>query len=295
MTTRNISLAIITLALTSLACSSSLSLPSSGDSARGPLMTETLRVPAPEGEPIELLIGFAAGTFEIEPGAEEALVEGTARYDIEQLAPRVETEGSEVRLTTGEVHRLDDLDFDFNFNLPMDERINEWSLALGHQPMALHINGGAFEGRAELGGLSLTRLDVSSGASDLEIRFSKPNRVTMESISVNAGASSLGLEGLGNARFQELRFQGGAGEFRFDFSGDMTEDARATIEAGLASVELVVPQSLNARIQVDGTLTDVDAPSGFSRSGDTYLQEGSGPSLQISVAMGAGALTIRRP
>lgn len=295
MTARNISFAILALALTSLACSFSFSLPSSGGPRNGPLMTESIRVPAPEAEPIELQLGFAAGTFEIEPGAEGALVDGTARYDLEQLAPKVETNGSQVQLTTGEVSAFDDLDFEFHFDFPMDEHINEWNLGLGSAPMALQINGGAFEGKAELGGLSLTRLDVSSGASDFEISFSEPNRVPMERMTINAGASSLKVEGLGNARFQQLRFQGGAGEFSLDFSGELADEAQATVEAGLASIELIIPSSVRARILVEGTLTEVRVPTGFSRSGETYLQEGSGPPLVIRVEMEAGALDIRRP
>lgn len=295
MTTRTTAFVLIALALTGLACSFSFSLPSPGQVERGPITTEDIRIPIPEEEPVELQIGFGAGQIDIHPGAEEALVEGTARYDFEQLAPRIERDGPRIQLTTGEVNRFDDFDFNFDFNFPVDERVNEWDLALAPHPMSLEINGGAFQGEAELGGLALTRLTVATGAADFDLSFSQPNQAAMERMSISAGASSLHVEGLGNAHVRDLSFDGGAGEFTLDFSGELAQATDVSIDAGLASLTLAIPESTSARIVVNGSLTDVSAAQGFSRSGDTYIQEGAGPLLTINVDMGAGSLDIRRP
>ena len=172
---------------------------------------------------------------------------------------------------------------------------NRWDLSLANVPMALEIAGGAYQGRAELGGLSLTDLTISSGASDLEISFSEPNQVDMEELRVSTGASSTRLSGLANARFGRMRFSGGAGDFTLDFTGEMRDAAEVEVDAALSNITLVIPEGLSTRLEVEGAMSNVDAPSSFNRSGSTYVQDGSGPTLTILVELGAGNLEIVQP
>lgn len=297
---------ILVLALASLACSFSIDVPGvdvdfgDGDGENRNLITEDIEVPLPDERPIQLRIGFGAGELNLEPGAEGALAEGTASYDIEQLAPEYSISGGEVLLSSGDVENLDDFNFNFDFSenpfaTGFDDVDNRWDLALAAEPMSLDIAGGAYRGRAELGGLALTELSISSGASDLEVSFSEPNQVEMETLRVSTGASSTSLSGLANARFGRLRFAGGAGDFTLDFTGDLVRDGDVTVDAALSSITLVIPEGIPVELDVDGALANVDVPAGFSRSGGVYIQEGSGPSLTISVELGAGDLQVERP
>ncbi|MFP3852803.1 MAG: toast rack family protein [Anaerolineales bacterium] len=295
---------ILVLALASLACSFSIDIPDfdsgSDNGDGGSLMTSEIEIPIPEEEPIQLNIGFGAGELNLQPGAEGALVQGTARYDIEQLAPESKVSGGVVRLTSGDIENFDDFDFNFDFGENPFSSVfnnveNQWDLRLADVPMSLQIAGGAYQGRAELGGLSLTDLTISSGASDLEISFSEPNQVDMEALRVSTGAASTRLTGLANARFGRMRFSGGAGDFTLDFTGEMSGAAEVEVGAALSSITLVIPERLSTRLEVEGALANVDTPSGFSRSGGTYIQEGSGPTLTILVELGAGDLQVVRP
>ena len=45
--------------------------------------------------------------------------------------------------------------------------------------MELLINAGAYSGRLELGGLSLERLEINDGASDVRVEFSQANHTEM--------------------------------------------------------------------------------------------------------------------
>ena len=299
---------LLVLALASLACSFSVDIPGvdvnfgdgDGSSEAGNLITEEIDIPIPEEEPIQLRLAFGAGQLFLEPGADGALVQGTASYDIEQLAPESNVTGGEVLLSSGNVDNFDDFDFNFDFGenpfaTGFGDVDNRWDLALGSAPMSLDIAGGAYQGRAELGGLALTDLSISSGASDLAVSFSEPNQAEMGLLRVSTGASSTNLTGLANARFERLRFSGGAGDFTLDFSGEFVRDGEVSIDAALSSVRLIIPEGLSTELEVEGALANVDVPAGFSRSGDIYRQEGSGPTLTIFVELGAGDLQVLRP
>lgn len=259
-----------------------------------PLMTRELRIPTPEGGPVSLKLAFAAGEISLHPSAASDLVEGEARWNIAQLEPQVSTSGGQVILSAGRAEGFPDLDFNFDFRFDEDT-INHWDLALGSAPMDLEIAGGAFDGDFELGGLSLRNLDISSGASQLDLAFSQPNGIGMERFTFNTGASSAELRGLANARFASMTFNGGAGDFTFDFSGELTQDTDITIDAALSDVEIIVPSDMNVQLEVEGALADVEVPDGFLGSGGSYRQEGSGPTLTLSVEIGAGQVEINRP
>ena len=93
-------------------------------------------------------------------------------------------------------------------------------LKLGETPMELEINAGAYQGQYEFGGLALTGLTIKDGASDVDLSFSEPNRTEMSVFRYETGASNVELTGLANANFSTLIFNGGAGDYTLDFSGD---------------------------------------------------------------------------
>lgn len=285
-------MALTLLAATALACSFTFELPArTGSAERGALITEDIRIPRPTADDVLLKINFAAGELNLSPGAGEALVQGTAQYDVEQLQPTVQTEDGRVVLSTGEVDNITD----FDFNLDLDGVENQWELTLADDPMDLEIAGGAFSGEFDLTGLALRNLELATGASDLEVHFDEPNPVEMNQLRVNTGASQVSLHGLANAGFRRLEFQGGAGDFTLDFQGELRGDASVQAGAAMSSLRLVVPEDMNVELSVEGALAEIDLPQGFVRQGGQYIQSGPGPTLTIRVEIGAGQVTVERP
>lgn len=293
MRIRNPLIALTLLAVSTLACSFTFKFPfdSSGRAEPGPLMTRQLGIPTPDEQPVSLKLAFAAGDLTLRPGADN-LVEGEARWNVDQLAPEVSSSDDQVVLSSGPSNGFTDFDFNFDFRFDEDS-FNHWDLALGADPMDLEIAGGAFQGDFELGGLSLRSLDVSSGASEVNLAFSEPNQIGMEHFTFNTGASSVELRGLADARFERMTFNGGAGDFTLDFSGELTQDTDVAIDAALSNVDLIVPAGTNVRLRVEGALANVDVPNGFARRGDSYVREGEGPTLSISVEIGAGQVEVK--
>ncbi len=102
--------------------------------------------------------------------------------------------------------------------------MNIWELEIGSSPVELKINAGAYKGNYDFGGLAITSLEVTDGASDVELAFSSPNQLEMETFRYVTGASNLEMTGLANANFESMTFRGGAGDFKLDFSGQLKRD-----------------------------------------------------------------------
>ena len=270
-------LAILTLA--SLACGFSVNIPT--PPTPGPEVTDEIAVAVPDTDKPRLKISFGAGELKLSPGAGDMLVEGTATYDIPNFKPEIIENGGDVEIKQGQIKTLNVSDFK-----------NEWDLNLGKTPLDLEINAGAYKGRYEFGGLALTSLTIKDGASDVEVSFSESNPTEMSVFRYETGASSVRLTGLANANFSTLIFNGGAGEYTLDFSGELQQDATARVEGGFGNMNLVIPEGVDANVSVEGGPVNVNHSSGWGQNNHTYTQEGSGPTLTIIVKMGAGNVTI---
>jgi hypothetical protein len=273
---------ILVITLATMACGFSVTIPDSH--TPGPTTTEEISIAAPDTrESVDLAIEFGAGELSIEPGA-EGLVEGTATYNIEEMRPVIDVSGNNVEITQR--------DWDGELIGEWDEVENRWDLKLGEAPMDLSIQAGAYQGEYELGGLSLTGLTIKDGAADVELNFSSPNLVEMDMLRYETGASSVTLSGLANANFSSLEFNGGAGDYTLDFSGDLQRDANVAIQTGVSNLTLIIPDDLDVRITVEGGLSNVSYGSGWDEEDNVYTQTGSGPTLTIVIEIGAGNLNI---
>jgi hypothetical protein len=270
-------LTILTLA--TMACGFSVNIPPVP--TPGPAVTDEITVAVPNNKETRLKILFGAGELTLSPGADDLLVEGTATYNVPNFKPVIIENGGDIELKQGEFKSLNVGNFR-----------NEWDLKLGEAPMELEINAGAYQGRYEFGGLALTGLTIKDGASAVDVSFSESNRTEMSVFRYETGASNVELSGLANANFSTLIFNGGAGDYTLDFSGELEQDATARIETGFGNLMLVIPEDVDARVTVEGAAVNVNHSSGWGQSNRTYTQDSSGPTLTIIVKMGAGNVTI---
>jgi len=276
-------LAVIALAGASLACSVDLGIPRL---QTGPTETLTIAEPLPEdAAAVDLTINMAAGELDLTGGA-EGVLEGEIRYNVPEWAPEIENDGDRLTLSQG--------DSDTNVGLPTSgtQIINEWTLQLGDIPYALELNAGAYDGSLDLSGVPLRRLEVHDGASNAEVIFNSLNPEEMSELRYETGASSVELRGLANSNAAEVVFTGGAGDYTLDFSGELQRDMDVTINAGVSSLRISVPEGTSVEVNIDSSLTDVDIDGDWSQSGDTYSLSGSGPTITIDVDMGVGSLTL---
>jgi len=274
-------LAILVLALASMACGFTIDLPEGAKA--GPEIKDSITVADPKAEETRLSLSFGAGELNLSTGAKN-LVDGTALYNVEDLRPEILTTGGEVEIKQG----------DFDGMPPLSGMKNEWDLKLGKTPMDLTISAGAYNGKFELGGLALKNLTINDGAAEVELSFSEPNMVVMSQFNYTTGASNVTMEGLANANFKTFIFNSGAGNYSLDFSGDLRQAATVSIDSGFSDLTIIIPQGVNASVTVDSTLADVSFGDGWTQKDKVYLQTGTGPMLTIIINMGAGNLRLTK-
>ncbi len=279
--------AALVLALVSMACGFNINLPVTNFKT-GPTQTFDIQIPMPGGSSTgaELNLEFIAGDLKLAPGASGDLASGTATFNVEEFKPKIQTNGSSNSIIVGDLNIKGIPKFSGDLK-------NELDLKLSNTPMSLNIKAGAYNGNFELGGLSLENLSISDGGSNFTGAFSEPNHVEMSTFTYSTGASTVNLKGLANANFTQMNFSSGAGDYTLSFDGDLKRDASVMIDSGLGTVNIFVPQGVNARVNYEGGLSSVNKDSSWEQNNTLYSLPGSGPTLTITVKMGAGTLNLK--
>ena len=126
------------------------------------------------------------------------------------------------------------------------------------------------------------------------MRIDDVNPEEMTEFIYKTGASPVTLTGLANANFAEMSFDGGAGAYTLDFSGDLQRDATVSISSGVSTRSPIVSEGTHAVITSDSALSSVTTTGEWSTSGSTYTAEGEGPTLTIKVDTGVSTLNLIR-
>lgn len=271
------------------ACGAGIDLPFPTEMKTGPTVSETLRIPSPQGQPpTDVTLSFGAGTLTILPNPGQDFITGTATYNVKDFKPVLENRPGIVKIKQG--------NFKLNAVPKVNQKIkNEWSLAFSDHPMDLTIKSGGYTGNFEFGGLGLTELHISDGASNVDLSFSTPNPLDMHALRYETGASNISMDKLGNANFQTMLFESGAGNYHLDFSGMLRKDASIFIETGLSRLVITVPADTPATAQFEGPLSRVTTKGAWQKSGEDYIQQGSGPQLTFTIETKAGTVTLQNP
>ena len=135
--------------------------------------------------------------------------------------------------------------------------------------MDLDLEFGAVRADIDLGGLSLTDLDLSTGASESTVDVSEPNPSRMETASFEVGAAEFTARHLGNLNAERIQLDAGVGSLTLWLDGRWQRDAHLAIDMGLGSLELRVPEGLGLRLRKDSFLTSLDS-EGLVKRGDVY-------------------------
>lgn len=240
-------------------------------------------------ERLDVQISYGAGEFRLRPADSGLLYRMRLRYDEETFEPVAELQGSRLRLgvrtvKSGGIRGL------------KGNRSGELELGLARGlPMDLDVELGATKATLELGGLALTALEVSTGASETGISLSEPNPLRARRVALEVGAASFHARGLANLNAERIRVQAGVGDVTLDFTGEWRGNTDAEIEMGLGSLTLRFPRGLGVRIVKDTFLASLDS-EGLIKRGDAYLSpdwEAAEHRITVRVKAALGSIDVR--
>jgi hypothetical protein len=240
---------------------------------------------------LDAVVEYGAGKLTVGPADRPTLYRFNLRYDAEQFTPV-----SEYHRGTGKL-RLAVQSRDRKKGAHV-KRIREESRAriqLSRDvPTALDLRFGAGEAEVDLGGMALRSLRVSTGASETRLSFRTPNRVSAESIQLEAGAASFRATGLGNARAERFQFEGGVGETVLDFGGRWTRSATATIRMGIGSLTLRLPRDVGVKVVKESFMTSFDAEGLVKRGGAYYSRnwDRAPHKLTVNIEAALGSIDV---
>jgi hypothetical protein len=160
--------------------------------------------------------------------------------------------------------------------------------------LALDLALGAVDGDLELGGLRLTDLHLSTGASRTVVRFSQPNGTRCRAASLTVGAAEVSVLGLGNSRCDRITFEGGMGKVLLDFAGAWTSSSQVEVSMALGRLTLRLPRRVGVRITLDKFLASFE-PEGLQHDGTSYVTPGyetAARHLDIALRTAVGGVKI---
>jgi len=254
----------------------------------GELQEKEESIPLDGAEPVAVDILFGAGEMEITAGDADQLFSGRFLYNVDKWEPEVTYEDGKLVIRQG--------NNDESWGWPDEDAArNEWELAFSPEvPLEMDIKTGAGQGELDLTDLQIEKLDIDLGAGDFSVVFNAPNQAEMSRFTLDVGAASLEIRGVGNASPRDMVVQGGAGEITLDLTGDWDNSADIEVTSGVGRLALRLPDDVGVRVEVEGGLTNIKT-SGLRSTGGAYVNDAYGEAeieLNIEVTTGIGQVDL---
>jgi hypothetical protein len=238
-------------------------------------------------------IEFGAGRLTIRPIDKGLLYRLKLRYNKDYFEPVIDLSGNRLHLGVERIRK----GFRGIFNWNSSGEGNEFDLELTREvPMDLHINFGAGSAELDLGGLALTGLEFNTGASESRIKVSAPNREQILKAQFNVGAADFQLEQLGNLNAEDIEINAGMGSFEISLDGSWQRDALISIDMGIGSLELHVPEDLGFQLLKNSFLTSLDGVRNLVKEGNAYYSlnwDEADRNVTVDLDGALGSVTVR--
>ena len=223
--------------------------------------TVTMSRQLEDNDEVRVFVEYGAGHFTVRSVDEGLLYRMNLRYDEDKFEPVADFSGDRLHLGVETIGS--------GINLKGREA-GEMELELARGiPIDLDLEFGAVKADIDLGGLALTDLDLSTGASESTVDVSEPNPLGMGTAKFEAGASEFTVRRLGNLNAERIEVDAGVGSITLGLDGEWQADAELNIDIGLGSLELLVPEGLGIQLRKDSFLASLDS-EGLIKRGDVY-------------------------
>jgi hypothetical protein len=163
-------------------------------------------------------------------------------------------------------------------------------------PTSFEVELGAGKGDVDFTDLQVKDIKISTGASSVTMKCNRQNPIGANDITIESGVSKFTATDLSNLNFRNLKFSGGVGTYKLDFSGKLRQSAEVQIEVGLGSINVYVPKSIPAKLVYDDNwLSSFHLDDDFekTRSGVYETSDFQDASKHLTIRMESGLGSVR--
>jgi hypothetical protein len=236
---------------------------------------------------MKVRIRYGAGRLSIRPADPGTLYRMHLRYDEDTFEPVARYDENRLDLGVESIRK--------HIDWPRDRDSGEMELSLARNvPMDLDLEFGAVRAELDLGGLQMTELDLSTGASESMVSISEPNPVHMGTANFEVGAADFYVRDLGNLNADRITVDAGVGKVVLAFTGEWQKDSDVAVDMGLGALELRFPEGLGVRVVKNTFLTSLDS-EGLVKRGDSYYSvdwEEADHRVTVSVDAAFGSIDV---
>lgn len=244
---------------------------------------------------LDISISYGLGELTIGSSNKKDIIEGSITYDSHRIIPIVKIESVSssgvLMIKTKKNHNKDsyryklrDFDNAMEFYFPPQIKTN------------LFLDFGVGDAEIDLTNISITKLNLNCGLSDVELEINKRNDVICESVSIENGLGNLSVSGLGNLAAKKIDINIGLGSADIDFRGDRIYDADINVDVGLGSLDMILPKKANIKIYVDSSfLSSVDIYGLKQKKNKLWVShnwDSRYPTITMAVNVGIGSVDI---
>ena len=246
---------IVACLLTTVWCEASLKT--------GELKTERQSVEVGEAKSASVKLGLGVGDVKLHGGAAN-LMDATFTYNLPEWKPEVkyEVSNSAGKLTVTQPKTQGQI---------KGKTKNKWDIGLKNDfPLSLSVDMGVGNCVADLGGLSVSSLEVNQGVGDIKV-----------------------LSG-DRPHLAKLDLNSGVGNIEVDLTCIWTQSLDSTIDVGVGGIKIRLPRDVGVRVEVDKGLGRMNA-GGLRKQGDAYVNDAYGKSsitLSIKASVGVGDIDV---
>jgi hypothetical protein len=215
---------------------------------------------------LHVTLDFGGGTLVLAPAATGALYAMQLRYDGEHAVPIQQYDPR-----TGILHiGVEPVSGSGVLVASRGDQPQTARIALSPTtPLALFANLGAGDATLDLGGLTLTELEVRSTATHAVLDFSAPTRGNCRSAVFAVAAAQVEVHHLAQAACDTIRVDGTVGAVTLAFDGTWRRDLALTVDMSMGGLTLQLPRGTGVRIAADRFLAPLKG-EGLVRTGNTW-------------------------
>lgn len=254
---------------------------------------------------MDVSISYSLGALSIADNPDSHAIDGTISYYPKWMRPEVDYHkfGSK-----GKFNISVESDIDWEEDNGLTIHIDDWR-DFRHQefeneamfylppniPMDMEMDFGLGKININLSNLNISDFDLECGLSDVKLIMETPNSSQCRELSIETGLGDFNAIRLGNLRPRELTFKIGLGSATIDLTGDITHDLEGEIDIGLGSLDLILPNHANIRLEIGHTfLSSVDIDD-LVQKGDEWVSpewDRKKPTIELEIRIGLGSVDI---